>query len=157
MTGPARAPTEYTRGPWRWELNNRSKAVSLSGTNPDPRWKTPFDWHLMTFDRYGMSGAAPAFVDADGVLRRADAFAVPAPGRLHHADWFRLIDHPDAHLIAAAPDLLEALKSALPLVERAATEETRANMAPTGVKRTTARDRLSFVLAAIAKAAGGKS
>ncbi len=41
-------------------------------------------------------------------------------------------DRANAQLIAAAPELLAALRDALPVIERAATEERRANKAPTG-------------------------
>ncbi len=34
----------------------------------------------------------------------------PEAGREHHKDWHQLLTHPDARLIAAAPELLEALK-----------------------------------------------
>jgi hypothetical protein len=44
-----------------------------------------------------------------GVLCKASDFGTPIPGEEHH-DWDKLLDHPDARLIAAAPDLLEACK-----------------------------------------------
>lgn len=40
------------------------------------------------------------------------SFAAIIPGREHHQSWAREIDHPDARLIAASPDLLAALKAA---------------------------------------------
>ena len=46
-------------------------------------------------------------------MARAESFAVVAPGREHHASWFKLIDNPDANLIAAAPELLDALKDSI--------------------------------------------
>jgi hypothetical protein len=42
---------------------------------------------------------------------RADELAVNIPGEDHHADWNQDIDHPDARLIAAAPDLLAVLEA----------------------------------------------
>jgi len=61
----------------------------------------------------------------------------------------------DARLIAAAPDLLEALRSTLADLERLATAEARANMAPTGQpRRTVALDKWNAARAAIAKAEG---
>jgi hypothetical protein len=61
----------------------------------------------------------------------------------------------NAHLIAAAPDLLEALEGALPSLERLATEEMRGNRAPTGQPpRTAALERYEIALAAISKARG---
>lgn len=65
--------------------------------------------HVMKFARYGMQGAQPVF-RVDGRMTKASEIAEPEPGREHHADWHRVINHPDARLIAAAPDLLEAAK-----------------------------------------------
>ena len=64
-----------------------------------------------------MNGAAPVFWFWDynkavGKPARADELAVAVDGREHHADWFADIDHPDARLIAAAPDLLVAAQLA---------------------------------------------
>lgn len=57
--------------------------------------------------------------------------------------------------IDAAPDLLAALEDALPTLERAATEEARANKAPTGLPpKTDAMQRWEAARAAIAKAKG---
>lgn len=92
----------HTRGPWRWEINEKHKSVQLCGGKPQ------YDLTVMDFVRYGMSGAAPRFIQ-DGLLYRCEKWAVPVEGREHHKTWFQAIDHPDAALIAAAPDLLEAL------------------------------------------------
>jgi hypothetical protein len=77
-----------------------------------------FDLTVMDFTRWGMSGAQARFITPNEVpgmmlLREAHAFAKVVPGREQHANWFQGIDHPDARLIAAAPDLLEAAKAAL--------------------------------------------
>lgn len=58
-------------------------------------------------------------------------------------------------MIVAAPDLLEVVLSAIPLLERDALAEARSNRAPTGLPpRTEARDRLARAREAIAKATG---
>lgn len=103
---------KHTPGPWRWEINRKHKSVELCGGFP----AGTFDKTVMSFERYGMKGAAPVFHNWTedgwgGAPNRADELAVEKAGREHHADWFALIDHPNARLIAAAPDLLEALKS----------------------------------------------
>lgn len=108
-----------TPGPWRWEIVN--KDVRLCGGRPR------YDLHVMDFVRQGMNGAQPRFrcpLEENGsfqIMTPASQFAVVAPGRAHHASWFKLLDHPDASLIAAAPELLDALRDLL-----AAFDDTRA-------------------------------
>ena len=120
--------SKHTPGPWRWELNQKSKSVQLCGGKPR------FDVTVMDFVRWGMSGAAPRFlgVEPDSefkLLTHAKEFAVKAPGREHHASWFRLLDHPDARLMEAAPCLLGALQECMhalgDLMEAAASVERR--------------------------------
>lgn len=99
----------HTPGPWRWEISLKSKQVSLNGGKPK------FDLTVMDFVRWGMGGAAPRLLrpmasSSMMLMEHCQRYAVPVPGREHHADWFRELDHPDARLIAAAPDLLAALK-----------------------------------------------
>lgn len=99
---------KHTPGPWRWELNEGSKSISLCGGVPT------FDKTVMDFARWGMDGAAPRFNskaagDDFNIMERAEVFGAVAPGRAHHASWFKNLSHPDALLIAAAPDLLAAL------------------------------------------------
>ena len=72
----------------------------------------------MGFARWGMNGAAPRFMGNDDGFRilhklpdRKD-WITPFPGREHHASWCAGVSHPDARLIAAAPELLEALQVA---------------------------------------------
>jgi hypothetical protein len=103
--------TKFTPGPWRWELNRKGKRVQLCGGVPR------FDLTVMDFIRWGMGGAQPRFLEAWKsnsmmLLENAPKFGKDVPGREHHSDWFQTIDHPDAHLIAAAPDLYAALEHA---------------------------------------------
>lgn len=94
-------------GPWRWELSEEGRRIKLCGG------KRPYDLTVMDFIRWGMSGAAPRLRnDAANlnILQRIDRWSQIVPGREHHAHWFKTINHPDAHLMAAAPELLEALK-----------------------------------------------
>lgn len=103
---------KHTPGPWRWEFNRKHKTVSLVGGKP------AFDKTVMDFERWGLQGACPRFNEAiDGgqfnVMTRVSdmsAWVLAHVGRRHHADWCANIIHPDAKLIAAAPDLLAALK-----------------------------------------------
>lgn len=101
--------TKFTPGPWRWEINLKSRSIDLVGGRPR------FDMHLLTFQRWGMTGATPAFISLDPMklITKAEAFAVPIVGREHHASWCQTLDHPDANLIAAAPDLYAALEALL--------------------------------------------
>lgn len=57
-------------------------------------------------------------------------------------------------LIAAAPDLLNALQAALPALEALHTEELRRNRSPVGraMPKTIAKERHEVAVAAIAKA-----
>jgi hypothetical protein len=95
--------TKHTPGPWRWEVNNKGRRISLCGG------KNPFDLIVVDFVRWGMNSAAPRFRtggDDLNVMKHAADFCVPVAGREHHASWFQDLSHPDAKLIAAAPDLL---------------------------------------------------
>jgi hypothetical protein len=99
--------TRFTPGPWRWELNQKSKRLQLCGGRPR------YDLTVLDFVRWGMSGAAPRLRtggDNLNIMVRADQFPKIVKGREHHADWFQTIDHPDALLIEAAPDLYDALQ-----------------------------------------------
>lgn len=94
----------YTPGPWRWELSERGKQIRLCSRS---------NMTVMDFVRWGMSGAIPRFLSPEHLLRKATDHGVIVPGREHHAEWFKTLDHPDAKLIAAAPQLAEALKDVL--------------------------------------------
>ena len=101
----------HTPGPWRWEMNQSAKDVQLVGGVPK------FDLTVMDFVRWGMGSAAPRFRDTalDGMNLMDRVCDKPEwlqdfPGRSHHARWCRAVIHPDAVLIAAAPELLSWLR-----------------------------------------------
>ena len=53
---------------------------------------------------------ATVFADAEKhILSGCENYLEIVPGREHHAKWFKTLNHPDANLIAAAPDLFAAL------------------------------------------------
>lgn len=136
--------SKHTQGPWRWEFNREGRRVHLVGGGPR------YDLTIMDFERWGMSGATMCLRDTahDGmqllyrVHERPDWIA-PEPGREHHKSWHQLLRHPDAALIAAAPDLLNALQELLAVVQRSVCEGS-------GPAQELAR-------AAIFKATGGQS
>lgn len=108
---------KHTPGPWRWEFNGNAKRMVLVGGRPR------YDLTIMDFARWGMTGAVAEFRDTahDGMnimhrLCDRPDWIVPFEGRSHHADWCADVIHPDARLIAAAPDLLEALVAALQMI-----------------------------------------
>lgn len=63
----------------------------------------------MNFVRWGMNGAAPRFRSEDDLMVKAEELTIPVAGREHHMRWYRTLAHPDAHMLAAAPELYEAL------------------------------------------------
>lgn len=100
---------KHTPGPWQWELNEKNKQITLCGG------ATRYDLSVMDFTRWGMGGATPRFLntnDGFNTLAPAIDYAEIVEGREHHAHWFKTVNHPDAKLIAAAPELLEALQNA---------------------------------------------
>ena len=104
--------TKHTTGPWRWEFNREHKTLHLVGGRPQ------YDLTIMDFDRWGMRNAVATLRDPaeDGmnILHRLcdrPDWIAPFPGREHHAAWCADVTHPDMRLMAAAPDLLEALQN----------------------------------------------
>src|SRR5690349_20080023 len=95
--------SKYTPAPWRWEINLAHKTLNLCGGKPT------YDKTVMDFTRWGMGGAAPRFNSCEGegfnFMERAEVFASTVEGREHHKSWFQTLSHPDAKLIAAAPEL----------------------------------------------------
>lgn len=85
-----------TPGEWRWDINLKSRQMSLKSTNGG-------GWTVLDFVRWGMSGAKARFLDIKRCLMvDADKHAAIIPGREHHALWCQSIDHPDARFIAMA-------------------------------------------------------
>lgn len=83
-----------TPGPWRWNLNLKSKCVTLEALI------TGYEV-VMDFVRWGMNGAKVRF-QKDGLMKDAESFAQVAPGRSHHAGWYQTLSHPDAVFIEKA-------------------------------------------------------
>jgi len=114
LEGVGMSAAKHTQGPWRWEFNEKHKGLHLVGGRPQ------FDLTIIDFERWGMHKATMRLRDTahDGfnllyrVHERPDWIA-PQPGREHHKHWHQLLTHPDARLIEAAPDLLDAAKKAL--------------------------------------------
>lgn len=82
-----------TAGPWSWLCRPGAKVISLESAK----------WTVMRFFRWGMQSATPAFKDKNKILRNSAEFMEVEPGREHHAEWHRVLNHPDADLIAHAP------------------------------------------------------
>lgn len=87
--------SEHTPGPWMWRGNLKQRQLWLC---------TPHSGTLIVMDfvRWGMGGAQPRFRQ-DGVMRPAEMFVEESD----HNNAFHAVDHPDARLIAQAPELLE--------------------------------------------------
>lgn len=151
------AVSGHTPGPWRWEVSGRYKRVTLCGGRP------LYDLTVMEFARWGMSNAQPAFREIeDGMdllhkLSEKPNWITPILGREHHSDWCATIEHPDAVLIAAAPELLAALKEMLDITDQTEPEPCYCDSASPCDDCLAYTDRRRFlrsVIAIIAKAEG---
>lgn len=146
--------SNYTPGPWRWEFNKEHRTVHLAGG------RRLYDLTIMDFERWGMNGATMRLRDPahDGmqllhrVHERPD-WITPAPGREHHKNWFQLLTHPDARLIAAAPELLEALTRMAGIIDNMG-DMPDGFIHPSPWKTLKCEEALMQARAAIAKATG---
>lgn len=106
----------HTPGPWGWFGNQHGLYLAT----PDRGRR-----YIMGFRRQGLQGAQPTFqqrsimVPASGLVKFAVGDGTArgmTEGRADPSVYrydIKEIDHPDARLIAAAPDLLEAVRAFL--------------------------------------------
>ncbi len=111
------AVTKHTPGPWAWFGTGNNQNIYLATTHSGRRY-------VMDFTRWGMRGAQPRFqperggmVDAKDLLQFAvgdqsivGIDAAKKDGSVYRYD-IRGVNCADAWLIAAAPELLGALKA----------------------------------------------
>ena len=90
--------TSHTPGPWAWRGSPTHGGIYLASlTRGLPT--------AMDFVRLGMRNAQPRFPNGM-FMEKAQTMGVP---EVPYRDNIVAINHPNAHLIAAAPDLLDAL------------------------------------------------
>ncbi|MBJ6362123.1 hypothetical protein ACFOQM_12555 [Paenibacillus sp. GCM10012307] len=90
-----------TPGPWYWNGYMKSKYVDLCARHSGQPT-------VMSFNRWGMGGAAPSFRTEDG-MKRIDEPGMVRFRQEHRKNEFVEVNHPDAHIIANAPTWLRQL------------------------------------------------
>ena len=95
-----------TPGPWMWNLNLKSKKISLEAQI------SSFEI-VMDFARWGFGSACPRFQQhlsgCGGIMHMAHEMGKIVEKRRHHSDWYQTIEHPDADFIAHARTDVPAL------------------------------------------------
>lgn len=120
---------KFTKGPWGW--------FGSAGNIPEIYLATKHSGrrYVMGFDRWGLNGAQPSFqpngcgmVKAKDLLQFevGDQSIIGLDSARKDASVYRFqirgIAAPDAHLIAAAPELYEALNDCLNYIENTESE-----------------------------------
>lgn len=120
----------FTEGSWRWRVNQKSKSVDVISDQGGGAY-------VMEFQRYGTRGAAPAF-PVDGFMQRVDVLAEDIPGQEHNNSWRQTTKHPNALVMALAPDLyrsLMATEAYLEDLEKVDVLDARGKVLLEGVKK----------------------
>ena len=143
---------QHTPGPWRWMGNQHDIYLATEHSGR---------LYVMGFKRMGMQTAQPVFRGEHHMVPAADLvqFEVGdgtargfANGRSDDSVYrydIKGIDCPDARLIAAAPELLEALIQSRAVLVTVLAEETRETA------KLVLQRRIEAASAAISKARGG--
>lgn len=108
---------QATPGPWMWDLRTNYRDVKIVTTHSG-------QYYVMSFERFGMQGAAPCFQvydKYDGPVNkrgshgmfRADKLAKSYPGKEHHKGFDDYPDHPDAKFIVESRQLVTELIAAV--------------------------------------------